>query len=101
LIYTSLGGSAISVVFGSHPSASASEQNATSGVLTWPGGPVLVVGAALVTVGVGVALVAKGVKVDIGEEIDLPSMPAGSRQVAIRLGQAGYVNENTRTRRGS
>ena len=91
VIYTSLGASAIAVALGSHQSSSASEQRATSGVLSWPGGPVLVVVAGLVTAGVGVALVIRGVRVDIGEEIDLESMPGGLRQVAIRLGQVGYI----------
>jgi hypothetical protein len=91
VIYASLGASAISVVFGSHSSASASEQQAASGVLAWPGGPVLVVAAGLITAGVGVGLMVKGVRVDISEEIDLPCVPAGARQVVIRLGQVGYV----------
>jgi hypothetical protein len=62
LIYAALGMSAISVVFGSHESSSTSEQHAATGVLSWPGGAVLVVVAGLVTAGVGVALVVKGVK---------------------------------------
>jgi hypothetical protein len=80
-------------VFGSHESSSTSEQHAATGVLSWPGGPVLVVVTGLVTAGIGIALVVKGVKVDIGEEIDLRSVPACTRQVAIRLGQLGYVTK--------
>ena len=91
VVYASLGVSAISIALGSHQSASASEQHAASGVLSWPGGPVLVVAAGLVTAGVGAALVVKGVRVDISEEIDLPAMPSGMRQIAVRLGQVGYV----------
>lgn len=93
VVYASLAASAISVTLRSPGSGSMSEQQATSGVLAWPCGPVLVALGGLVTIGVGVTLMVKGAKVDIREEIDLHAMPRGTHHVAIRLGQAGYVTK--------
>ena len=60
-------------------------------MLAWPGGQVIVVVAALVIIGVGVAGVVKGVKKSFTEEIDTSSMsPTASKAVAM-LGQVGYI----------
>jgi sulfite exporter TauE/SafE len=91
VIYAALGASAASVALGSRPSSSQSEQQATSGVLAWPAGRVLVVVAGLIIISVGVALVVKGVTKSFAEEIDTSSMSPVARQGVARLGQIGYI----------
>jgi len=91
MIYAALGVSAASVALGSGSSSSQSQQQATSGVLGWPAGRVIVVVAGLIIVGVGVAGVFKGVQKSFGEEIDTSSMSPASREGVARLGQAGYI----------
>jgi hypothetical protein len=91
VVYAGLGVSAASVALGSGQSSSRSQQQATSGVLAWPGGRVIVVVAGLVIIGVGVAHVVKGVKKSFAEEIDTSSMSPVARQGVARLGQIGYI----------
>jgi hypothetical protein len=91
VIYAALGVSAASVALGSRSSSSQSEQQATSGVLAWPAGQELVVVAGLIIIGVGVALVVKGVTTSFVEEIDTSSMSPVARQGVARLGQIGYI----------
>jgi hypothetical protein len=91
LAYTALGVSAVSIALGSQKSSSQTQQQATSGVLAWPGGRVLVVAAGLVIIGVGVASVVKGVKQSFSEEINTSSMSPPVRKGVARLGQVGYV----------
>jgi hypothetical protein len=55
VIYAALGVSAASVALGLRSSSSQSQQRATSGVLGWPAGQVIVVVTALIIIGVGVA----------------------------------------------
>ena len=91
VLYAALGVSAALVAVGSGSSSSQSQQEATSGVLAWPGGQVIVVVAALIIIGVGVAGVVKGVKKSFAEEIDTSSMSPTARSAVARLGQVGYI----------
>jgi hypothetical protein len=91
VVYAVLGVSAALVGVGSGSSSSQSQQDATSGVLAWPGGQVIVVIAGLVIVGVGVSGVVKGVRRSFTEEIDMSSVPPAARQGVARLGQVGYI----------
>jgi hypothetical protein len=91
VVYAVWGASAISVALGSRPSSSQSQQHATSGVLAWPGGQQIVVAVGVIVFGVGAGMIVKGVRVKIGDEIDLDAMSARMRQVAERLGQVGYA----------
>ncbi len=91
IIYAALGFSAASVALGSRSSSSQSQQQATSGVLAWPGGRVIVVVAALIIIGVGVAHLIKGVKKAFAEEIDTSSLSPVVRKGVAHLGQAGYI----------
>lgn len=93
VVYAVWGVSAVSVALGSRPSSSQSQQQATSGVLAWPGGQEIVVAVGLLVVGVGAGMVIKGVREAIGDEIDLDAMSARMRQVAERLGQIGYASK--------
>ena len=85
------GGQRGPVALGSGSSSSQSQQEATSGVLAWPGGQVIVVVAGLIIIGVGVAGVVKGVKKSFAEEIDTSSMSPSARKAVARLGQVGYI----------
>ncbi|MEA2532856.1 MAG: hypothetical protein QOJ93_667 [Actinomycetota bacterium] len=91
VIYAGLGVSAASVALGSGSSSSQSQKQATSGVLAWPAGRVIVVVAGLIIIGVGVAHVVKGVKKSFAEEIDTSSMSPIARTGVARLGQIGYI----------
>ena len=91
VIYAALGVSAAAVALGSRSSSSQSQEQATSGVLAWPAGRVIVVVAGLVIIGVGVAHVIKGVKESFAEEIDTSSMSPVASEGVARLGQVGYV----------
>ena len=91
VIYAALGVSAASVALGSGSWSSQSQQQATSGVLAWPAGHVIVVVTGLIIIGVGVAGVVKGVKKSFGEEIDTSSMSPIARKGVARLGQVGYI----------
>ena len=91
VIYAALGVSAASVALGSGSSSSQSQKQATSGVLAWPAGRVIVVVAGLIIIGVGVAHVVKGIKKSFMEEIDTSSMSPVARKGVARLGQIGYI----------
>jgi len=88
VIYAALGVSAASVALGSGSSSSRSQQQATSGVLAWPAGRVIVVVAGLIIIGVGVAHVVKGVKKSFAEEIDTSTMSPVARN---GVAQIGYI----------
>ena len=91
MIYAALGVSAALVALGSGSSSSQSQKQATSGVLAWPAGRVIVVVAGLIIIGIGVAHVVKGVKKSFVEEIDTSSMSPVAREGVARLGQIGYI----------
>jgi hypothetical protein len=55
MIYAALAVSAAAFALGSGSSSSKSEKHATSGVLAWPGGRVIVVVTGLIIIGIGVA----------------------------------------------
>lgn len=93
VIYAALGFGAALVALGSGSSSAQSQQQATSGVLAWPGGRVIVVVTGLIIVGVGVAGVVKGVRKSFTEEIDISSMSPGARNGVARMGQVGYVGK--------
>jgi len=90
-VYAALAVSAALVALGSGSSSSQSQEQATTGVLAWPAGRVLVVIAGLVIIGVGIAGIIKGVKKSFTEEIDASSMSSTTRTGVLRLGQAGYI----------
>jgi hypothetical protein len=90
-VYAALAVSAAMVALGSGSSSAQSQEQATTGVLAWPGGRVLVVAAGLVIVGVGVGGVIKGAKKSFTEEINTSSMAPRSRKGVLGLGQVGYI----------
>ncbi len=91
VIFAALGFSAASIALGSGTSSTQSQTKATSGVLGWPGGRVIVVVAGLVIIGVGVGHVIKGAQKSFAEEIDTSTMPPSARTSVAYLGQIGYI----------
>jgi hypothetical protein len=91
VVYAALAVSAALVALGSGSSSSQSQEQATTGVLAWPGGRVLVAAAGLVIIGVGIAGIVKGIRKSFTEEIDTSSMSPAVRSGVLRLGQVGYV----------
>ncbi|MGY1690441.1 DUF1206 domain-containing protein [Geodermatophilus sp. SYSU D01105] len=61
------------------------------GVLSWPGGQVLVVAVGLVVVGIGVYQVRKGLRSDFLGEIDLSTVSPALCTLTHRFSQAGFV----------
>jgi Domain of Unknown Function (DUF1206) len=93
VLYAALGVAAASVALGSGSSSSQSQQRATTGVLAWPAGEVIVIAAGVIVVGVGVAGVVKGVRKSFTEEIDSSSMSPVARKGVERLGQVGHIGK--------
>jgi hypothetical protein len=91
VIFAALGYSAGAAALGAGSSSAQSQQQATSGVLGWPGGRVIVIVAGLVIIGVGVASIVKGVKKSFAEEIDTSPLSPTLRTAVARLGQVGYI----------
>ncbi|HEY8294410.1 MAG TPA: DUF1206 domain-containing protein, partial [Micrococcaceae bacterium] len=89
VVYFGLGGSALTVALGGSTNSKASEQNASSTVLSLPGGVVLLVVAGLVTAGIGGFFLVKGVRQKFRDDITLPRGPA--EPAVIALGIAGYA----------
>jgi len=91
IVYAGLGFSAASVALGSKSSSTESQDHATSGVLSWPGGRVIVVVAGLIIIAVGVADVVKGARKSFADQIDISSMPTVAGKSVAQLGQIGYI----------
>lgn len=89
VVYVAIGYSAASVALGAGSSGDESAQNASSTVLSLPGGPVLLGIAGLVIVGVGAGFVFKGVTRSFREKLRMPSGATG--RIVTVLGIAGYV----------
>jgi len=91
VLYAGLAFSAAATALGGGSSSTQAQKQTTSGVLTWPGGRVIVVIAGLIVIAVGVGLVVKGARKDFAEEIDTSSLSPAARRAVARLGQIGYV----------
>ena len=91
IIYAALAFSAAALARGAGSSSSQSQKQATAGVLDWPGGRVIVIGAGLLIIAVGLAHIAKALKQSFLEDLDTSSMSAQSRRAVVRLGSGGYL----------
>jgi hypothetical protein len=91
LIYALLAYGAASIALGSGSSGSTSEKAATSGVMAWPAGRLIVVVLGLLVIGFGATLVIKGAKRSFVDEIDTSRLSGTTRQGVLGLGQAGYI----------
>lgn len=87
--YFVLGFTALTFAQGGSANASSSTVQATSGILTLPGGQLLLGLIGLVTFGVGVYLIAKGARRRFVDDIVLPV--GRSRRAVLVLGTVGYV----------
>ena len=81
---------AIKFATGSGSSSSGQQQQQTAGVFGWPGGRWWVALAGLVTIGVGVYLVYKGVSRKFLKQIDLGSAPEARDGWSRRSGLVGF-----------
>lgn len=91
VVYAVLGVSAAKVALGSGSSSSEQQQEATSGVLSLPAGRMIVLGAGVLIMSVGVTHVVKGVKRSFLKEIATSSMSTFARKGVTGLGQIGYI----------
>jgi hypothetical protein len=81
---------AITIVAGAHAS-SGSPRHSTAGVLSWPGGPVLVAIAGVVVIGVGGYQAYKGVARKFLEDADTTRMSFEARRAFTILGVVGHL----------
>lgn len=89
--FCTMGGGAIAVSVGARPDPDHTAQEASRGLLTLPGGTVLLVLLGLTVVGVGAAWIWMGLSRSFRKQIDLP---AGWRGHAIStLGAVGYIGK--------
>ncbi len=93
VIGTSLGITAIGLASGSSSSGSGNQRQRswTAELLSLPAGRILAGAVALVVIGVGVALVSKGVRKSFLHDLNTGELPAGSQRWVTRLGVAGYI----------
>jgi len=91
VLHAAIGFTAISISLGLGTSDEQSKEDAISGVMAWPGGTVIVVVAVLITIGIGVAGVTRGITMSFREQLDTSSMSKGARTGLERLGQVGFV----------
>ena len=89
LVYAAVGYSAASVALGAGSSGDEGAQNASSTVLTLPGGPILLGVAGLVIVVIGTAFVVRGVKRSFRKKLRMPTGTTG--RIVTVLGVVGYV----------
>lgn len=91
VVYLGLGISAGKFAAGDQSSSSATQEQRTSGVLSWSGGQTLVVAAGLIIIGIGISHVVKGIRGRFRDELDAVEMSGQARRRAVVLGQVGYI----------
>jgi hypothetical protein len=92
-IYTGLGLRSALVAVGSGAVSSQTQDKATIGVLAWPGGRAIVVAIGLIVIGVGLAVLIRGVRKSFSELIDTSSLSSVAQNAVLRLGQIGYIGK--------
>jgi hypothetical protein len=90
VVYIALAVLAIRFATGSGQSSSQAQQDATAGVLGWPGGQYLVGAAGLILIGSGVWHVKKGITTSFLDQIDTSKASASALRLVTRLGQVGF-----------
>jgi hypothetical protein len=90
VFYGYLAFSAARTALGHHQSRH-EQQQAVAGVLGWPGGQVIVTGAAVVVSGIGVYMAQKGIRSDFADEIPLDRFGPGVRTAVLRISQLGFT----------
>lgn len=74
-----------------HHQSRQEQQQAVAGVLGWPGGQVILTGAAVVVSGIGVYMAQKGIRSDFADEIPLDRFGPGARTAVLRISQLGFT----------
>ncbi len=87
--YVALGATALTFALGSSSNGSSSAQQTTATILSMPAGQLLLGVIGLAAAGVGVYMVAKGVRQKFLEDIDAPS--GAARRPVVILGVVGYI----------
>lgn len=90
VIYLGLAFLALKFAFGSGTSSSQKQQNATAGVLGWPGGRIWVCLAGIALVVAGGVHVYKGVRKTFLKQIDLAEAPHSAKRLITGLGVVGF-----------
>jgi nitrogen fixation-related uncharacterized protein len=86
-----IGVSALRITAGAGSSSTKSEQKAASGVLSLPGGQVIVLVAAAVVAVIGIVQVVEGIKKSFEADLATAEMSPGTRSAVATIGTAGYV----------
>jgi Domain of Unknown Function (DUF1206) len=89
--YAALCASAVKILVGSGGGNNGHPDKATAGVLGWPGGPVLVVIAGLVVIGVGLYQGKRGVGRDFLDDSKTWRMSEGFKKAFTALGVFGHL----------
>ena len=93
VIYSGLGIRSALVAAGFGSGSSNSPQQATVGVLAWPGGRAIVIATGLIIISVGLVEAIRGVRKSFSEEIDTSSLSSAAQMGVLHLGQVGYVTK--------
>ncbi len=93
VIYIGLGVRSALVAAGYKAASSQSQQEATIGVLAWPGGRTIVIVTGLIIISVGLTVAIKGLRKSFIEEIDTSSLSSAGQEGVLHLGQVGYVTK--------
>jgi hypothetical protein len=91
VIYAALAWTAYKVVAGSSPSNAEQAQNATAGIMAKPAGPLLVALGGLAVIALGFGLIIYGARKKFAKRLMLARMSHRTREIAVRLGQTGYI----------
>lgn len=89
--FAAIGVSALRVTAGAGSSSTKSEQKAASGVLSIPGGQVIVVIVAAVVIGIGVGSIVSGLRRSFERDLNTLEMSGGTRRAVRMIGTVGYV----------
>ena len=90
VFYGYLAFSAARTALGHHQSRN-EQQHAVAGVLSWPGGQVIITGAAVVTAAIGVYMAQKGIRTDFADEIPRDRFSPAVRTAVLRISQVGFT----------
>jgi hypothetical protein len=91
VVYAALAWTAYRVLIGVPTSSAQQQQSATAGVMAHPLGRFLVVVGGLAVLALGVGLLVYGAKRQFEKRLMMSRMNLRTRQLARRLGQAGYI----------
>jgi hypothetical protein len=74
-----------------HGTGTARERQTVSGVLSWPGGELILLAVAVVVGAIGAYLAVKGLRTRFADELALDRFSPAARTAVLRLSQVGFV----------